>query len=226
MPERPVVRVTDLRGSGGLAPSPVLADPSGRRAIHLHRLGRVVGLLFLVWFLCLVLAGLGLLPASGVPLAGSVAPRTQPRQLAQLPRPAATSAADLRPARGLSRHGAPARSGASSGAGSSTTTSSGTRGGTGRRPAPSAHKPAKTLPAVTTTGSGPSAAVPLPATATHGQSTTTHGKSTTAPGHTTPKPAKSGTTTTGSTTTATTPGRSGSAPGQTRTDTTGHGPPK
>ena len=224
-PERPAVRVTDLRGTAPVVPEPVLADPSGRRAVLLHRVGRVVGTLFLVWFVCLVLAGLGLLPASGVPLAGSVAPRTQPRGLARIPAPRPTPAADLKPAQALStRDGG---SGATPGSPGSSSTSSGSNGS--HRPSNSAKRRPKHLPASGTKPSAPATTVPLPTTTTpgNGHSTTTPGKSTTAPGHSTTKPGKGNQTTTATTTTTTTtPGRSGSAPGQTRTDTTGHGPPK
>src|ERR1035437_636253 len=64
-----MARVIDLRGQDvASAPAPVLADPSGRRARLFTRGGRVVALLFLLWFVGLALAGLGILPAGDVPL--------------------------------------------------------------------------------------------------------------------------------------------------------------
>lgn len=227
-PERSTIRVTDLRGSGAPVPEPVLADPSGRRAVLLHRVGRVVGGLFLLWFFCLVLAGLGLLPTSGVPLASSVAPRTQPQRLSRIPAPAPTPARDLQPAQPLSS-AERAPGGASSSPSGTSTTKSGRPTTTTKHTSAPGKKPGKRVPAVTTNPSSSATTVPAPAasapgksTTAPGKSTTTPGKSTTAPGHAPVKPGNGNTTTT----TTTTPGRSGSAPGQTRTDTTGHAPPK
>ena len=248
-PDGPVVRVLDLRGSGGPAPAPVLADPSGRRAVLLHRAGRVVGALFLLWFACLVLAGLGLLPASGVPLGGAVAPAAEPTRLGRIPDPTPAGVSDLRPAEPLAaslatgsgastaRGGTkptsaagrqPGRSGAAPG--QSTTSAPGKSGAAPGQSTTSAPGKSGTAPGQsTTTAPGNSGTAPGHATTTTpgssgsapGQTTTAPGKSPTAPGHTTTTPGNSGTAP-GQTTT--TPGNSGTAPGQGRTGTTGHGP--
>jgi hypothetical protein len=82
-------------GRGG---SSVLEDPTGRRARWLRRAGRLVFLLFLGWLLAIVLGGLGLMPATGIPLVHVLRPSQGPPPLAKLPRPRQPSAADLRPA--------------------------------------------------------------------------------------------------------------------------------
>ncbi|MCW2992203.1 MAG: hypothetical protein JWM73_2797 [Solirubrobacterales bacterium] len=92
------VRTTDLRGTGSPDYGAVLADPSGRRASWLRRVGRVVALVFLLWLFGLVLAGLGLLPLSDLPLAGALRSAPEPSPLSALPRPRPTATADLRPA--------------------------------------------------------------------------------------------------------------------------------
>jgi hypothetical protein len=95
-------RVIDLRGIGEPAASPsVLADPSGRRARRLRVAGRALGTLFLLWLCGLLLAGLGLLPVSDIPFAGSIRAAQEPAKLSQLPAGRPGSAADLRPARPL-----------------------------------------------------------------------------------------------------------------------------
>jgi hypothetical protein len=96
------MRVIDLRGTREPVPSPsVLVDPTGRRARRLRVAGRVLGSLFLLWLCGLLLAGLGLLPVSDVPFAGSIRAAQEPAQLTELPSPRPGSAADLRPARPL-----------------------------------------------------------------------------------------------------------------------------
>jgi len=64
--------IIDLRGSdsspGGVGFG-VLADPTGRRGRSLRRIGRAIAVLFAAWLAGLVLAGLGLLPELGIPLA-------------------------------------------------------------------------------------------------------------------------------------------------------------
>jgi hypothetical protein len=80
-----MAEVVDIRGRRALpACAPVLADPSGRRARMLRRGGRCVALLFLLWLIGLVLAGLGILPTGDVPLGGALAGPSSPREI---PRP-------------------------------------------------------------------------------------------------------------------------------------------
>jgi len=78
--------------------SAVLEDPTGRRARWLRRAGRCVFLLFLGWLLAIVLGGLGLMPAAGIPFAHVLRPSQGPPALAKLPQPRQPSASDLRPA--------------------------------------------------------------------------------------------------------------------------------
>ena len=82
-------------GGGG---SPVLEDPTGRRARWYRRAGRFVSLLFLAWLLAIVLGGLGLIPVAGIPFAHVLQPSQGPPVLAKPPQPRQPSASDLRPA--------------------------------------------------------------------------------------------------------------------------------
>jgi hypothetical protein len=68
--------VLDLRGSGSRAAHGVgvLEDPSGRRRVHMRRIGRASGAFFSVWLSALVLAGVGVIPRGVVPLAGFMPP--------------------------------------------------------------------------------------------------------------------------------------------------------
>jgi len=82
-------------GGGG---SPVLEDPTGRRARRFRRASRFVSLLFLAWLLAIVLGGLGLIPVAGIPFTHVLQPSQGPPKLAKLPQPRQPSASDLRPA--------------------------------------------------------------------------------------------------------------------------------
>jgi uncharacterized iron-regulated membrane protein len=76
--------IIDLRGSGsasGGAGFGVLADPSGRRRRSLRRVGRAVAVLFALWLAALALAGLGLLPDMGIPLASHAGAGSAPPPL-------------------------------------------------------------------------------------------------------------------------------------------------
>jgi hypothetical protein len=96
-------RVIDLRGLRKRAQAPsVLADPTGRRARRLHVAGRILASLFLVWLCGLVLAGLGLLPVSDVPLAGALRAAEEPARLSASPSPLEPSDGGLLPAQPLS----------------------------------------------------------------------------------------------------------------------------
>ncbi|MGI8623592.1 MAG: hypothetical protein ACR2NB_08950, partial [Solirubrobacteraceae bacterium] len=73
--------IIDLRGSDSSSAGAefgVLADPSGRRGRRLCRAGRAIAVLFAVWLVALALSGLGLLPATGIPLASRGGAGTAP----------------------------------------------------------------------------------------------------------------------------------------------------
>jgi hypothetical protein len=92
--------IVDLRGHQALpVAAPVLVDLSGRRARVLTRAGRGIAIILLLWLTGLVLAGLGLLPASDLPLSRAVAGRVGPSVLRALPPGAPPVRADLVPAR-------------------------------------------------------------------------------------------------------------------------------
>src|SRR5437868_8388457 len=92
------MEIVDLRGRHAvIAAAQVLADPSGRRARMLRRAGRVIAVVFLLWLVGLILAGLGILPAGSVPLAPSVSPSAPP-PLTHAPSLTQPTAADLKPA--------------------------------------------------------------------------------------------------------------------------------
>src|SRR6476661_3162430 len=97
------MRTIDLRGSGSPAYGAVLADPSGRRAARLRKVGVVVAVVFLLWLFGLVLAGLGLLPLSDLPLGHALKGASQPPELPAAARPAPPTAGDLVPARAAKR---------------------------------------------------------------------------------------------------------------------------
>jgi hypothetical protein len=210
--------IIDLRGSGRASSEAdfgVLADPSGRRRKGLRRAGRTVAVLFALWLAALALAGLGLLPGVGIPLAsrttadGAPPPldKRSPLVAAEDARPALTHAATAtvspvaKPAPGAPRATGLAR-----------------RRATARdrkiardrvvtvRPAPVATVPAATAPA-----SAPPAATPVARrpTTPPGQAEPAPGHSGTAPGQT--RPAK-----TPVPTATPTPvhGKSGTAPGR------------
>ena len=84
-----------LTNVGGFA---ILEDPTGTRVRWMRRAGRVVFALFLFWLIAIVLAGLGLIPAAGIPLAHVARPSQGPPPLAKLPTPRRPSVSDLRPA--------------------------------------------------------------------------------------------------------------------------------
>src|SRR5579884_4275874 len=94
-----MAEIVDLRGHRAApVPAPVLADPSGRRARVLARVGRGISLVMLMWVIGLVLAGVGVLPASDLPLGPTVAGASGPQALRVLPRGAPPARSDLLPA--------------------------------------------------------------------------------------------------------------------------------
>ena len=93
-----MAQTIDLRGQRLVQElAPVLADPSGRRARYLGRAGRAIAVVFLLWLLGLLLAGVGILPAGDLPLGRSVV--SQAPRLRSLPRPAQPTRGELLPAR-------------------------------------------------------------------------------------------------------------------------------
>jgi len=72
-------RVTDLRGRVSAGPiSPVLVDPTGRRARQLRVVGRMLASVLLLWLCGLVLGGVGMLPLPGVPLGAGLRVAQEP----------------------------------------------------------------------------------------------------------------------------------------------------
>jgi hypothetical protein len=229
-------------------PPPVLADPSGRRARLLARAGRAVAIVCLLWLAGLVLAGLGILPASVLPLGRAVAGQAAPPVLHVLSvRPG--TASDLAPALRARRAGGAGRSAAHAGGGTQLTavgvglvprggrrSHGGAPSGKGGPSAPTTTgrvgvgKPNGAAP--TTAGSRGAAGTIPSAGATTTVTKAAPGQTTkqTTPGHTkTTAPGNSGSApgqvkqTTTTTITTSSPGQSGSAPGQTVTHGTGHG---
>lgn len=99
-----MAEIVDLRGRRAVpAPAPVLADPSGRRARLLSRVGRGISLVMLMWVIGLVLAGVGVLPDGDLPLGPAVAGEGGPVALRVLPRGAPPARSDLLPALAAAR---------------------------------------------------------------------------------------------------------------------------
>jgi hypothetical protein len=233
-------RVIDLRGVRRPAqPASVLADPSGRRARRLRVAGRVLGSLFLLWLCGLVLAGLGLLPVSDVPLAGSLRAADEPAQVPHLPSARRPTGAGLELAQPLSEV-RDAVAGAARSAGDASATGAGRRsaatraqqGATG-----AGHRDALTSrargtgangagshashrsPASPSAGGGSTATTPSTGSTSSG---TTHGNGHAYGGGGATAPSSGSGTTRGQS--ATPHGSSASAPGHTRTSTA-HGRP-
>ena len=199
----------------------------------LARLGRAVALLFTLWLLGLLLAGLGILPAGLIPLGHSVGAQSPPA-LPSFPVPRLPSKSDLAAAKPLSSsaagttavHGSPAAAAAKLTA-STLGAVPGQRGAAGHGPG-STSRPVK-VAGGTGASSGPGGGAGVGAS----QGATPPGQavSQSSPGHTNTSPGNSGsapgqikqTSTTSTTSTSTSPGQSGSAPGQTRTHGTGGG---
>ena len=185
----PQTTTIDLRGSGRASSGEdfgVLADPSGRRRRSLRRAGRAVTVLFGLWLAALALAGLGLLPDVGIPLASRTTADGAPPPLDE--RSPLVAAKDSRPAL---THAATATATAKA-----TPTPVAPRCTGPTRPRPTVRErraaavrpvPSGTAPAATSPAGTPAAATPAPL------------RPATAPGHAAPSP-----------------GHSGTAPGQTR----------
>lgn len=228
-------QVIDLRGLRAPADLPsVLADPTGRRARRLRVAGRIVGSLLLLWLCGLVLAGLGLLPVSDVPLAGTFRPADEPAKISP-----ATGGAHARNA-----HAGAALTNSFGSAGTQHPAGRAARGDRvrGRAPASthgsrdhgaaeSRHDGAASRHGGHTGGSGSGGAggsAPAASSGSHGSA------------HSSPVPSSSPTTSNGVGAGGTPPasgsgtthgqsavphGASSTAPGRTRTSPTGHGPP-
>jgi len=214
------VPVVDLRGRrAGAQQLGVLQDPTGQRGVWMRRLARAVSGLFALWIAVLILGGLGLVPAVGLPLTGVLRPATKPPPFASH---------NVRPhglvsvmgARGVSR-AAPSRLGLEVGsrptsreAGRAGVRQNGKVGTGGSHPAglapPSTSVVVPRPDGPVSSSSGPAVASPRPAPTAHrpaappGQSpeATSPGQS---PEATSP----------GQSPEATSPGSSGSAPGHT-----------
>jgi len=79
-------------------PPRALEDPSGRRLRRMRWLGRIVAVLFLVWFAAIVLGALGVGPAGRVPFGNALRPSAGPPPLRRLPSPRRPARSDLVPA--------------------------------------------------------------------------------------------------------------------------------
>jgi hypothetical protein len=229
-----MAEIVDLRGRQPIAvASPVLADPSGRRARMLARTGRIVAGLFCLWLAGLVLAGLGILPDGAVPL-GSQIGTSSPPSIGGAVKIVAPTRADLVAAKpaitlasttaGSGLNGAAAKrssgvaggaGGNAGGAGSRHHGSGGTATGTGRGGHTGGSGGTSTPTGGGSSGGGTTSATGTGSTVgsgTTGVGSTVHGK-TTAPGQvvktTNPGHVKT-----------TAPGGSGSAPGQLKQTTT------
>jgi len=136
-----MAQVLDLRGRR-LVPdrTPVLLDPSGGRARVLAWVGRAVAVVFLVWLIGLVFAGLGLLPSGDLPfgrafvgqstpMLKSMPPITQPEFAG--PSAAAQSAAAARFGHPTSSSGVAAAASRDAGTSGATSGGSGARAGSG-----------------------------------------------------------------------------------------------
>jgi hypothetical protein len=198
--------IIDLRGPDSSSPGDgfgVLADSTGRRRRGLRRTGRAVAVLFAIWLAALALAGVGLLPGAGIPLAsrsgadGAPPPidDRSPLVATKGTRPALTRAASPAaratiPTPAPSRHRPVAQR---------------------RNVAPERHRTAAIAPAAAAPVTTPAAATPAPGrrATPPGQGGIAPGRSGTAPGQT--RPAK-----TPAPTATPTPihGKSDSAPGR------------
>jgi hypothetical protein len=217
------VEVVDLRGRRApSATAAVLHDVSGRRSRRLRAGGRLLFALLAVWLGALLLAGLGVLPTSGVPLGGIVTPSTAPTSLPTRPATHGPTASERRPAlpagTSLVANAAPAAPGANpERPGSSVTRHP--SGGSGSTPVIVTNSKGVVVPGAAHANGGSSSTAP-------GQTSSSPGQAGTAPGQTktTSAAAPGHTTTTGSSATA--PGHVQTPPGQVkhgRTSTTSGG---
>ena len=197
----------------------------------LARLGRAVALLFTLWLLGLLLAGLGILPGGLIPLGHSVGAQSLSR-LPSFPAPRLPSKSDLAAAQPLSSPaGGPTAAHGSPAAVAATLTASSLGAIPGQRGA-AGHGPGSTSrPVKVAGGKGAGTGGATGVGASQGASPPGQAVSQSSPGHTQPGSGNSGsapgqikqTSTTSTTSTSTSPGQSGSAPGQTRTHGTGGG---
>jgi hypothetical protein len=81
------------------APRRVLEDASGQRLRRMRWVGRAVAVFFLGWLAVVILGGLGVGPASRVPLGHLLRPSAGPPPARHQPRPHQPSPSDLVPAR-------------------------------------------------------------------------------------------------------------------------------
>lgn len=199
----------------------------------LTRVGRAVAVVFLLWVVGLILAGLGILPAGDVPLGHALAPQAPP-PLSAAPHLRQPSASDLTPAQAVGVAGAASTQSAARAAGGQRSAltptavrqhqGSGTSHGGGSSSGTGAGQGNPTAPLQIGNPSPPGRTQ----TSTPGNSGSApgHVKSTTAPTMT-GSPGKSGAAPghvkTTATPTTSSPGNSGAAPGHTVTHGNGHG---
>jgi hypothetical protein len=175
--------IIDLRGPDSSSSGDgfgVLADATGHRRRGLRRIGRAVGALFAIWLAALALAGVGLLPGVGVPLAsrsgadGAPPPidHRSPLVATESTRPALTRAASPA-ARATVPTPAPSRRRSVA---------------PGRNVAPERHRTVPTAPAAAAPVTTPAAATPAPRRPAipPGHDGIAPGRSGTAPRHTRP----------------------------------------
>ena len=182
--------IIDLRGSGRSSSAEdfgVLADPSGRRRRGLRRAGRAVAALFALWLAALALAGLGLLPGVGIPLASRTSRR---RRAAAVGRSAARSSPPRTPLRRCRARPPPRRAVAKPAPVAPRATGLARRRAAARERKVAAVRrvPTAIAPAATAPPSAPVAATPAPRrpATPPGQAKPAPGHSGTAPGQTRP----------------------------------------
>jgi len=237
-----MAQVLDLRGRQLVRDrTPILLDPTGGRARVLAWVGRGVALVFLIWLIGLVFAGLGLLPSGDLPLGRALVGQSPPALKAS-PRITQPSSARLsasaRTAVAPSLARTPAHNAAAT-AGHATFQAGATTGASTRNGVPSAsthrHAPSN---GTASNGQGAStggtvAATPVPAShPNNGLHAVGSGPgravSQSSPGHTSSSvggtgagsgqsAASSGRGHQSTTTSSTSPGKSGTAPGHTAT---------
>jgi hypothetical protein len=211
------IEVIDLRGRRApITQAAVLHDLSGRRSRRLRLAGRLLFALLAAWLGALLLAGLGVLPTSGVPLGGLVTPSPVPPSLPTRPVVHGPTASERQPALPAGTSLTANAAHPTTGANPARTGTSVTRhpsGGTGSTPVIVTNSKGVVVPGAAHANGGSSSTAP-------GQTSSSPGQAGTAPGQTktTSSAGQGHTTTTGSSSTA--PGHTQTAPGHVKQGTT------